>query len=62
MNGNVTELFQPAHTLIGQGSINEIPRFMSSAGVSKALVVTDKGLEKLGTVNYRFGKEITVLE
>ena len=50
MNGNVTELFQPAHTLIGQGSINEIPRFMSSAGVSKALVVTDKGLEKLGTV------------
>ncbi len=49
-NGNIVELFQPAHTLIGNGSIKEIPRFMSSAGVKRALVVTDSGLVKLGTV------------
>ena len=49
-SSNITELFQPAHTLIGGGSISEIPRFMNSAGVHKALVVTDKGLQKLGTV------------
>ena len=49
-NSNITELFQPAHTLIGGGSIAEIPRFMNSAGVHKALVVTDKGLVNLGTV------------
>ncbi len=50
MNQNITELYQPQHTLIGQGSIGEIPRFMATAGVSKALVVTDAGLVKLGTV------------
>ncbi len=50
MNSEITELFQPAHTLIGQGSINEIPRFMKSAGVHKALVITDGGLVKIGTV------------
>lgn len=50
IKNDITELFQPAHTLIGQGSIGEIPKFMNSAGVHRALVVTDKGLVKLGTV------------
>ena len=49
-NSNIVELFQPAHTLIGNGSIGEIPRFMGSVGVKRALVVTDEGLVKLGTV------------
>ena len=50
IKNDITELFQPAHTLIGQGRIKEIPRFMNSAGVGKALIVTDKGLVKIGTV------------
>lgn len=46
----VTELFQPRHSLIGPGSIREIPRFLEPLGLKKALVVSDKGLVKLGTV------------
>lgn len=46
----ICELFQPQHTLIGEGSIGEIPRFLKSAGLTRALVITDAGLVKIGTV------------
>lgn len=49
MDAQITELFQPVHTLIGKGSINEIPRYISSIGVKKALIITDEGLCKIGT-------------
>lgn len=58
MNTQITELFQPVHTLIGKGSINEIPRYISSLGVKKALIVTDEGLVKIGTA----GKIMDVLK
>lgn len=43
------ELYQPAHTIIGKGSINEIPEYVDRIQGRKALVVTDEGLVKLGT-------------
>lgn len=50
MNNNYRELFQPAHTLIGMGCINEIPRYIDSLNVKKALIISDAGLVKVGTV------------
>lgn len=47
---NYRELYQPAHTLIGKGCINEIPRYIHTISGKKALVVTDEGLVRLGTV------------
>ncbi len=44
------ELYQPAHTIIGKGSINEIPRHIDLISGRKALVVTDEGLKKIGTL------------
>ena len=44
------ELYQPVHTIIGEGCINEIPRHITNIGGTKALVVTDEGLIKVGTV------------
>ena len=44
------ELYQPVHTIIGEGCIHEIPRHIDDLGVKKALVVTDEGLVKIGTV------------
>ncbi len=44
------ELYQPVHTIIGEGCIKEIPRHIRHIGVSKALIVTDEGLVKIGTV------------
>lgn len=44
------ELYQPAHTIIGKGCINEIPRHIDLISGHKALVVTDEGLLKIGTV------------
>lgn len=58
MNSQITELFQPVHTLIGKGSIEEIPRYIANLGVKKALIVTDEGLCKIGTA----GKITAVLE
>lgn len=49
MNG-YRELYQPAHTIIGKGCINEIPRYIDNISGAKALVVTDEGLLKIGTV------------
>lgn len=48
-NDGVVELFAPRHTLIGPGSIGEIPRFLRRMGAETALVVTDGGLVKIGT-------------
>ena len=44
------ELYQPVHTIIGEGCIKEIPRHIRHIGASKALIVTDEGLVKIGTV------------
>lgn len=44
------ELYQPVHTIIGEGCIKEIPRHVKHIGASKALIVTDEGLVKIGTV------------
>lgn len=44
------ELYQPVHTIIGEGCIHEIPRHIEAFGGTKALIVTDKGLVKIGTV------------
>lgn len=52
------ELYQPAHTIIGKGCINEIPRYIKTIAGQKALVVTDDGLLKIGTVK----KVLDVLE
>ena len=50
MERQVIELMQPRHTLIGEGSIREIPRYLQRLQENmKALVVTDKGLVKIGT-------------
>ena len=51
MEQRMVELVQPRHTLIGENSIFEIPRFLRNIqGSSMALVVTDQGLVRLGTV------------
>ena len=47
---NYKELYQPAHTIIGKGCIQEIPRYIDTIAGNKALVVTDEGLYKIGTV------------
>ena len=47
---NFKELYQPVHTIIGEGCINEIPRHVDHFGGTKALTVTDEGLVKIGTV------------
>lgn len=46
---NYRELYQPAHTIIGKGCINEIPRHIDLISGRKALIVTDEGLVKIGT-------------
>lgn len=50
MGTEITELFQPVHTLIGKGSIQEMPRYIAKLGVKKALAVTDQQLCNIGTV------------
>ena len=40
------ELYQPVHTIIGEGCIHEIPRHIGNFGGKKALVVTDAGVLK----------------
>ena len=47
---NFKELYQPVHTIIGEGCINEIPRHVDHFGGTNALIVTDEGLVKIGTV------------
>lgn len=43
-------MYQPAHTIIGKGCIQEIPKHIDTIAGKKALVVTDEGLYKIGTV------------
>lgn len=60
-SGNMSgfrELYQPLHTLIGAGAIREIPAYVKSFHCKKALVVSDEGLLKAGTV----GKVVEILE
>ncbi len=52
------ELYQPSHTLIGAGAINRIPHYVRRMHCRKALVVSDEGLVKIGTV----GKVLSVLD
>lgn len=52
------ELYQPAHTIIGKGCIQEIPRHIDLIAGRKALVVSDEGLLRTGTVK----KVLDVLE
>lgn len=52
------ELYQPRHTLIGRDSILKIPHFLRRLSAQKVLVVTDKGLIKIGTA----GKVTAVLD
>lgn len=52
------ELYQPAHTIIGKGCIQEIPRHIDVIAGKKALVVSDEGLKRIGTVK----KVLDVLE
>lgn len=44
------ELYQPVHTIIGEGCIREIPRNIDMFGGTHGLVVTDEGLVSIGTV------------
>ncbi len=57
-NSGMIELYQPRHTLIGRDGITMIPHFLSRLSAKKVLVVTDKGLIKLGTA----GKVTSVLD
>lgn len=44
------EIFQPKHTVIGIGALAEIPNLAARIDCKKALVVTDVGLAKIGTL------------
>mgnify|MGYP002512548387 FL=1 len=55
---NYRELYQPSNTLIGAGAINRIPHYVRRMHCQKALVVSDEGLVKIGTV----GKVLSVLD
>ena len=44
------EIYQPLHTVIGLGSLAEIPGLAKRIDCKKALVVTDEGLKKIGTL------------
>lgn len=57
-NEGIVELYQPRHTLIGRDGITMIPHFLQRLGAKKVLVVTDKGLVKIGTA----GKVTAVLD
>lgn len=50
-NEGIVELYAPRHSLIGSGSINEIPRFLKKMEAENALVITDIGLVKMGTAD-----------
>ena len=54
----MVELYQPRHTLIGRDGILKIPHFLRRLGAQKVLIVTDKGLVKIGTA----GKVTAVLD
>ncbi len=45
------ELFQPKRTIIGAGAIQSIPELAKKVDCKKALVITDEGLKKIGTLD-----------
>lgn len=57
-NRGIVELYQPRHTIIGRDGIIQIPHFLQRLGAQKVLIVTDKGLIKIGTA----GKVLAVLD
>ncbi len=57
-NKGMIELYQPRHTLIGRDGITKIPHFLRRLSADRVLVVTDKGLVKIGTA----GKVTAVLD
>ncbi len=57
-NKGMVELYQPRHTLIGRDGIQQIPHFLRRISANRVLVVTDKGLVKIGTA----GKVTAVLD
>ncbi len=57
-NQGIVELYQPRHTLIGRDGITMIPHFLRRLSAERVLVVTDKGLMKIGTA----GKVTAVLD
>lgn len=57
-NIGIVELYQPRHTLIGRDGITMIPHFLQRLSAQHVLVVTDKGLVKIGTA----GKVTAVLD
>ena len=57
-NIGMVELYQPRHTLIGRDGITMIPHFLQRLSAKKVLVITDKGLVKIGTA----GKVTAVLD
>lgn len=58
VNEGMIELYQPRHTLIGRDGITMIPHFLRRLSAKKVLVITDKGLIKIGTT----GKVTAVLD
>ena len=57
-NQGIVELYQPRHTLIGRDGITMIPHFLRRLSATRVLVITDKGLMKIGTA----GKVTAVLD
>ena len=56
-NEGIVELYAPRRTLIGRDGITKIPHFLQRLSSKCVLVVTDKGLIKVGTA----GKVTAVL-
>ena len=48
-NEGIVELYAPRRTLIGRDGITKIPHFLQRLSSKCVLVVTDKGLIKVGT-------------
>ena len=57
-NEGIVELYAPRRTLIGRDGIPKIPHFLQRLSSKCVLVVTDKGLIKVGTA----GKVTAVLD
>lgn len=56
--GAFRELYQPADSWIGAGAIERIPDYIRRLGCRRALVVSDEGLVRIGTV----GRVLNILD
>lgn len=45
------EIFQPLHTIIGEGAVEGMPDLIAKMHGKKGLVITDEGLAKIGTLD-----------